>query len=269
MKELDLTIIIPTFERQLIIKNLAEFYNKKPYKVLILDGSKESIKFTLFPSNVKYIWSGKTYLERLKSSSKYITTNYVCMVGDDEFQFVEALSRSIEFLETNKDFSACSGFPVSCYASRYRGIKKLTGFDAFFSSRLTKKTPYLYDNKCYSNLESSRFYEHFSNYCNRFIYAVMRKNIWNAAINAMAIASEDFNLRGLYELIMEYSIIGAGPVNLIDLPMWYVSPLIQNADSPIQIDESLNTQNPHLYEVWRKIPKVKKENLTKRLNEEI
>lgn len=268
MKDLDLTIIIPTFERQLIIKNLAEFYNKKPYKVLILDGSKESMNFN-FPSNVNYIWSGKTYLERLKSSSEYITTNYVCMAGDDEFQFVEALSRSIEFLNSNKSYSACSGFPVSYYASPYRGIKNLTGFDAFFSSRLTKKTPYQYDNKCYSNLEISRFNEHFSNYCNRFIYAVIRKNIWNAAINAMAIASEDLNLRGLYELMMEYSIIGAGPVNLINLPMWYVSPLILNADSPIQIDESLNTRNPHLYEVWRKIPKVKKQQLTKRLNREI
>ena len=91
----------------------------------------------------------------------------------------------------------------------------------------------------------------------------MRKNIWNAAINAMDIASEDLNLRGLYELIMEYSIIGAGPVNLINLPMWYVSPLIQNADSPTQIDESLNTLNPHLHEVWRKIPKVKSKILQK------
>ena len=268
MKELDLTIVIPTFERQQIIKNLAEFYNKKPYKVLILDGSKKSLNFT-FPSNVHYIWSGKTYLERLKSSSKYIQTNYVCMAGDDEFQFIEALSRSIEFLESNKNYSSCSGYPVSYYASSYRGIKKLTGFDAFFSSRLTNKTPYIYDNKCYSNLEISRIKEHFSYYCNRFIYSVTRKNIWNAAINAMAIASEELNLRGLYELVMEYSIIGAGPVNLINIPMWYVCPLIQNADSPIQIDESLNTKNPHLHEIWKNIPETKKKKLIERLNEAI
>ena len=73
---MDLTIIIPTYERQTVIKNLSEFYDKKPYEVLILDGSKSSMNFN-FPSNVSYIWSGETYLERLKSSRNYIKTNYV------------------------------------------------------------------------------------------------------------------------------------------------------------------------------------------------
>ena len=63
-KKLDLTIIIPTFERQFIVENLTDFYKNKPYQVLILDGSKKSMN-CIFPSNVNYIWSGKSYQERL------------------------------------------------------------------------------------------------------------------------------------------------------------------------------------------------------------
>ena len=66
-KDLDLTIIIPTSGRQFIIESLAEFYINKPYKVVILDGSKKPLKFN-FPSNVNYIWSGESYLERLQNS---------------------------------------------------------------------------------------------------------------------------------------------------------------------------------------------------------
>ena len=226
-KKLDLTIVIPSFERQFIIKNLSEFYKNKPYEVLILDGSKTSMNF-IFPSNVNYIWSGKSFLERLTSASKYIKTNYVCMIGDDEFHFSDALIRSLEFLESNKKYISCSGFPVTHKVSSFRILKEIIGVDSFFCSRL-KKNWYGFENDCYSNLNISRLKEHFGNYKTRFVYSVNRTKIWNAAINSITIAtSQGFGASCLYELMIEYSIIGAGPVYLIDMPMWYRSHFIIN-----------------------------------------
>ena len=55
------------------------------------------------------------------------------------------------------------------------------------------KTPYKFDNKCYNNSSISRFEKHFSVYCIRFIYSVTRKEVWEAAIESMAIASKEVN----------------------------------------------------------------------------
>ncbi len=267
LKKLDLTIIIPTFERQSVIKNLAEFYNKKPYEVLILDGSKSSIDFT-FPSNVNYIWSGDTYLERLKSSRKFIKTNYVCMIGDDEFHFLEAIEECINFLDVNKNYSSCSGFPVSHHNAYFKGLKESTGFDSFFSSKLTK-SKYIFDNNCYSNLSISRLKDHFCDYKPRFIYSITRKKIWDAAIYSMAIAAEELSALGLYELMIEYSIIGAGPVNLINIPMWYRSYLFENLDSADSPDLCLSKKSPLFHDFWPNLTKNRKKKLINKLHREI
>lgn len=266
-KKLDLTIIIPTFERQTVIKNLTEFYYKKPYEVLILDGSKRPMNFT-FPSNVNYIWSGDTYLERLKSSRNYIKTNYVCMVGDDEFHFLEALEECIKFLDVNKNYSSCSGFPVSHHNSHLRGLKVSTGFDSFFSSKLIKFN-YIFENNCYSNLNISRIKDHFYNYQPRFIYSITRKKIWDSAIQSTAIAAGELSALGLYELMIEYSIIGSGPVNLINTPMWYRSSLFANSDSSDSPDLCLSTKSPQFYDLWPNLPKNRKMKLINKLNKEI
>ena len=267
LKKLDLTIIIPTYERQTVIKNLSQFYDKKPYEVLILDGSKSSMNFN-FPSNVNYIWSGETYLERLKSSRNYIKTNYVCMVGDDEFHFLEAIEECINFLNGNKNFSSCSGFPVCHHNANFRGLKESTGFDSFFSSRLTK-SKYIFENNCYSNLNISRLKDHFCEYEPRFVYSITRKKIWDAAVESMAIAAEELSALGLYELMIEYSILGAGPVNLINIPMWYRSYLFENLDSSESPDLCLSTKSPQFHDFWPNLPKNRKMKLIDKLYKEI
>ena len=267
-KKLDLTIVIPTFERQFIIKNLIDFYKNKPYQVLILDGSKTSMK-CIFPSNVNYIWSGKSYQERLTSSLKHIETNFVCMVGDDEFHFLDALKKSLKFLERNKNYSSCSGYPVSHQTYSRSRIRKITGLDSFFSSTL-KKHPYRFENNCYANLNISRLKQHFNDYQPRFVYSMTRTKIWNAAINSMNIAvSQGFGASSLYECMIEYSIIGAGPVHLIDMPMWYRSPLIMNSGHAENHDLSLNPKLKCFQEVWPDFPQTKKLNLVNQLKCEI
>ncbi|MDC3183848.1 TIGR00180 family glycosyltransferase, partial [Prochlorococcus sp. AH-716-B20] len=203
-EKIDLTLIIPTFERHFIIKRLSTFYENKPYKVLILDGSKNSINHK-FASNVRYIWSGNTYEERLRSSLKYIDTKYVCMIGDDEFHFLESLKESIVFLEKNNQFSSCSGFPISHYSYSFSGIKKLTDFDSFFSSRLAK-TPYKFENKCYSNSSERRFRYHYEEYQPRFVYSVTRIEIWKAAMDTIQAATQEIKALGLYELSIDSAI---------------------------------------------------------------
>ena len=267
-KKLDLTIVIPTFERQFLIKNLIELYKDKPYEVLILDGSRKSMNF-IFPSNINYIWSGKSYLERLTSASKYIQTNYVCMIGDDEFLFSDALIRSLEFLESNKKYISCSGFPVTHRVSSSIILKEIMGVDSFFCSRL-KKHFYGFENNCYSNFNISRLKEHFSTYKTRFFYSVTRTKIWNAAINSITIAiSQGFEASCLYELMIEYSIIGAGPVHLIDMPMQYRSNLIINSVNAETHDLGLEPSPPSFGVVWSDFPQTKKIKLVNQLKREI
>ena len=67
----------------------------------------------------------------------------------------------------------------------------------------------------------------------------------------MAIAAEELSALGLYELMIEYSIIGAGPVNLINIPMWYRSYLFENLDSSDSPDLCLSKKSPLFHDFWK------------------
>ena len=111
-----LTFVIPTYERaEELTKNLS-FLNQKYNNctVLIMDGSptpsidKNSISpFTNL--RIKYVNKASPFTDRLFSSTKFIQTQYVSLLADDDRMHPLALYKSISFLDSNYDFSSCIG----------------------------------------------------------------------------------------------------------------------------------------------------------------
>tara|TARA_B000000565_G_C23746671_1_gene363064 strand:- start:182 stop:1315 length:1134 start_codon:yes stop_codon:yes gene_type:complete len=249
LMNLDLSIVILTFQRQFIIRRLIPFYRNLPYKIVILDGTHNSMT-DIFPSNVSYVHGPESYIERLTIITNYISTPYFCLCSDDEFRFTETLESSVNFLKNHSGYSSCSGYPVthSCYPGIF--TKKIFGFDRFYTNPIIKPcfefSSEIYDNK----IINRRIVSHFKSYSPRFYYSVLRTNNWEKLTPCLKAASEKLEVRGLIELIVEYSCLVLGEAHLIEKPMWYFSQLIGNQDSNKQVDSILSTLNPTLSEKW-------------------
>lgn len=246
---LDLTIVILTFQRQFIIRRLIPFYRNLPYKIVIVDGTYNSMT-DIFPDNVRYIHGPESYLERLTTITNYISTPYFCLCSDDEFRFTETLESSVNFLKNHSGYSSCSGYPVTheCYPGFFS--KKIFGFDRFYTNPIIKPclefSSEIYDD----NILNRRIVSHFKSYSPRFYYSVLRTKNWEKLAPCLRTASEKLEVRGLLELIVEYSCIVLGEAHLINKPMYYFSQLLGNQDSRRAVDSTLSTLNPSLSEKW-------------------
>ena len=119
----DLTIIIPTKDRKLHVNRWLSYANEInfPYKLFIADGSKDNTMFDFFSKterfpNVNYEYVkfpfDKTHNEfwsKLYESLNQIKTKYVAMGNDDDLFCTSGLTRSLDFMKNNTDFSSCGG----------------------------------------------------------------------------------------------------------------------------------------------------------------
>jgi glycosyltransferase domain-containing protein len=124
---MDLTIIIPTYKnRTKLLKRTFEYYSQMNFKGKILIGdssegyvlndNKELSEFFNRNIKIKHIHYP---LENFphdgfisKDITNYITTNYVCFSGDDDFQLPSTLEYCVNFLENNNDYIGAHGSKI-------------------------------------------------------------------------------------------------------------------------------------------------------------
>ena len=169
----ELTLIMPTFNRQNYAMRQMYFWSGSPVTLHVLDGSDTLIKeetLEKFENNVKYHHMPCTYEERFGRAVDLIDTQYVDALCDDEFFIPSALEKCIEFLKDNEDFVACIGCLL-----RFNYTN--TGVSAVIQYKNMKNHSVIDKDK------KERMINHMTNYVTTTLYAVQRSEVWKRSMS--------------------------------------------------------------------------------------
>ena len=121
MEKNQLTLVIPTRYRIQYPKLFLSYYAEIqfPYTILIIDSNEDKTHIQRliesFKKNLHLHYlslPGLTTDQSIKMALDHIQTPYAMMVGDDELVLPKGLRICLDFLSTNKDFSAAAGETV-------------------------------------------------------------------------------------------------------------------------------------------------------------
>jgi glycosyltransferase domain-containing protein len=116
------TLIIPTYNRQELFKQLIDYFtaSKAKFKILVLDSSYEpythnnKILCDKSGLNIEHIIYDKkiTGSKKFYDGLKRVTTRYGSFCFDDDFSTVRGIKACVEFLENNPDYVSVQGFSI-------------------------------------------------------------------------------------------------------------------------------------------------------------
>jgi len=163
------TLLIPTYNSTNTLKLLIEYLStcEFNFEVFILDSSEErtaQINEKLINNSsslLKYIaYSPKISMSlKIKSALEKVSTPYVSLCADDDFVLVTNITKCLEFLKLNPEYSCVMGQTIS-----YKVLNKNIIF---------KKNP-LKENSIEDASVIERFKKHFSKYSTATFYGVHR-----------------------------------------------------------------------------------------------
>jgi glycosyltransferase domain-containing protein len=247
-----LTIIIPTYKRQIFAIRCMQYWSGKKISIIILDGSKYSIDIKIlkkFEKNITYYHNPIGYYERILSAINLIKTEYVLMGCDDDFYIPSALNTCIKKLSENTEVISCCGSAL--------------GFD-YKDGRIYGRDVYKNLNEINSLLDedpNDRIKKHFLNYEQSHFYAVCRSKIWKIA--AETIFSKEYSCYSIHELQFEFLLTFAGKSIIIPELMW----LRSDENHPIRdISPSLKRSNTMINWWYDKKYIKEKESFITRMN---
>lgn len=102
----DLTVVIPTISRPLFIRRQVRYWSSLNAHVVILDGATERNTdpcLNALPAHVSYIHQPVKFNQRLSTASQFISTEFACLLPDDEFFVPVGLNRAIEVLRSRPE----------------------------------------------------------------------------------------------------------------------------------------------------------------------
>jgi glycosyltransferase domain-containing protein len=178
-----ITVVIPTYNRPAYLKRLLGYYDEcqVTHKIIIADGSSEEIKnvnrqtVSSFPKLYILHLDGyspeTTVLARILDAIKHVDTKYNVFCADDDFITPNGMKQSVEFLETNPDYTLAHGlYFVFSVTQKESGGKELLYQPVYGNESIIN------DNSV------ERFYYHLSEYKTPTFYAVYRteflKMVW-------------------------------------------------------------------------------------------
>jgi glycosyltransferase domain-containing protein len=211
MKNLsDLTLIMPTYNRQKYALRQMKFWSDSPVKICVLDGTSTSIiekELKDLGENVHYNHMKSSYEERMRKSVDLINTEYSASLCDDEFFIPSALEKCIGYLKNNGDFIACMG--------RCMRLNNL-------NNKVAAKIQYE-NMKNYSitgNNGKDRMLKHMSPYLHSTMYAVQRAEAWKKSMSIFPSNAIHFSCPYVMEILFELSTCYQGKSIVLDELMW-------------------------------------------------
>jgi glycosyltransferase domain-containing protein len=172
----ELTVVIPTFERQEFLERQVQFWKKTEARVEILDGSLKRWGHDaqlVGIKNISYWHLPVTIEQRLLHVIDRIQTRYSVLLSDDEFFVVSALQNCLEELNTNSDIVACKGLAIG-FAVTNRGIDWSVTYPTMKDYAIDQGDP------------RSRMMYHMKRYEMATLWAVMRADVFKRTLRAMA-----------------------------------------------------------------------------------
>ena len=205
-----LTLVMLSFERQLFVIRSMKYWSKKNINLLVFDGSKKPIqsailkKFTKY-KNIYYEHCKSSYVQRILKAKSLIKTEYVALIGDDEFYIPSTVKRCIDELDKNNELVSCIGTAVSFYP-----------LHGLIYGR--PKYPKLFGYEISHNDPRERVKTHMRDYVPSLIYAITRAHNWKIA--ASAYTDKEFPVFAMFELQMEMILSFSGKSKVIPYLMW-------------------------------------------------
>lgn len=193
----NLSIVIPTYNRQDYALRNMKFWSERGAIIYVLDGSSLAIdkeRLKEIGPNVRYCHMPFSIHERLLAATNFISTPYCIMLSDDEFYIPSALEACIKELELDSDLVACNG---QCVRFSMTGMQITAQIEY----------PRLKTHSISQELPVERIMAHMDNYVPSTIYSVVRTDVWTKAIKAatqMMVALYSFEELA-FELVVSYS----------------------------------------------------------------
>jgi len=204
-----LTIVIPTYNRPKFALRNMKYWSGKNVCVRVLDGSDQEIDEKLLISldqNIIYKHDPRSVTMRLVGVLSELDTDYVVLMGDDEFYLPSVVLSCIDELDKDKSLVSCCGCSMAFFQSEGKifakeQYAKLIGYDEVLRD---------------SALE--RIKHHMGNYVPSLIYGVTRKDVWIRAFRA--IGEKEFECYAVQELQFEMCVSFAGKAKVLKELMW-------------------------------------------------
>ena len=242
----NLTIVIPTYNRPNFLKRSVDYWKATDANILIIDGSQINLfknELVQIENNIKYIYSPTSLANRLGIAISSVDTEFIALLGDDEYFIPQSIEKSIEFLSTNLDYVACGGQAVHfTYQRESHSVLFKPAYEEFHSFDLSIND---------SNL---RVIEHFKNYTSSYSYSVMRAKEWKCAMHVFA--NSDFTAYANGEYAFEFVASYLGKSKMLPNLNWFRS--LENSRN-VTSENGTNPKNS--FWVWWKSWKFRKERI--------
>ena len=201
----DLTIIIPSFNRPVLL--LAAVRQWKPHAahIVVIDGSTAYNavleREAAFAQNVQYIHDERRIEQRLARAIRLVKTEFVMLQSDDDIFIPAAVGESIAFLRKNVEYSAVTPLPVG-YRKKKFCLEYAKAVNWYNSARTS----------------SDRLRWLGSRYIPSSLYGVCRTHDARISLETMAIAP--LSVYAFWELHHEMVMNGLGRVRVDPLVGW-------------------------------------------------
>jgi glycosyltransferase domain-containing protein len=222
-----LTIVILTYKRHLYALRNMKYWSNKAVCVRVIDGTDHPIDEKLLEQldeNIIYKHDPRSVEQRLASVVPDLDTEYVVLMGDDEFYLPSAVSATIDELDKDPSLISCCGCSMGFFARDgivfgREAYPKLVGYNEVMKS---------------SSLE--RINSHMGNYVPSLMYGVTRVDLWKSAVKLLE--KKWFNFFSSVELQFEMYVSFSGKAKVLRELMWlrsYESAPLRHTD-PTQGD---------------------------------
>lgn len=242
-----LTVIIPTYERQDVLLRQVAYWGNSQATVVIVDGSSSPLPRDVLSAigkllNLRYLYSPTPMHDRLRLASEHIQTPYAVMHGDDEFFLKSSLCRVIDRLDADSGLSACNGQSIGFKYVTQDGAGSVEYYDAGY-------THWRYAVE--GGSAKDRLLFAMNSYNAATSYAVLRAPVWANSWGDVREWTSPY-AGEMYQAIATYL---AGRLETIDEPL-----MLRSGENPPVSSASSFNRRLQFYDWWQS-PQYKSERI--------
>jgi glycosyltransferase domain-containing protein len=204
-----LTILVPTYERPARLRRSIAWWGGLGQHAIIMDGSASPLPEDLLrklPECIDYRHRPIPIAARLEEAITAASTPYVALCGDDEFHLPSGLAASVKALDEDMGLVAAMGQCVG-FSVNKRG-----------QVRFFKRYPDLQKFEISQQAPQERVFAQMRHYAPRSIYAVVRREVWHAAMHP--IMRREFPVYASGELQFELLVALSGRTKILPVVHW-------------------------------------------------
>lgn len=211
MDELNrLTVVIPSFGRHDYLLRQISFWSNSAARVVIIDGSPDQLALgTQLPSNIEYVHDPSPFAIRMLNSVRCVKTDFVAVLGDDDFFSPRGLQQCITRLNSDPDVVGCIGRSVRFFFQDGKVLAEQRDPESteFPSSVHTGL------DRLYATYHSGKI--------GALFYGVYRSEPWSQVVRTTY--STTFATGYIYDTIIRVLMTYRGSVGIVDSLVWYCS----------------------------------------------